>query len=120
MNVSRSFNYSLFSQSITNLSGVDHEEFREGDHPRRPPVGGPGASSLRKYLKLSISRGNYLVYWHSHNGPGSETYIYTIVQHYKFIWSYLNIPMKANCKQNAVKLTASKIGTHVMVQVVTK
>ena len=28
--------------------------------------------------------------------------------------------MKANRKQNAVKLTASKIGTHVMVQVVTK
>ena len=28
--------------------------------------------------------------------------------------------MKANCKQTAVKLAASKIGTHVMVQVVTK
>lgn len=28
--------------------------------------------------------------------------------------------MKANRKQNAVKLTASKIGTHIMVRVVTK
>ena len=28
--------------------------------------------------------------------------------------------MKANRKQNAVKLTESKIGTHVMVRVVTK
>ena len=28
--------------------------------------------------------------------------------------------MKANRKQTAVKLTASKIGTHVMVRVVTK
>ena len=31
-----------------------------------------------------------------------------------------NIPMKANHKQNEVKLTASKKGTHIMVQVVTK
>ena len=34
--------------------------------------------------------------------------------------SYPNIPMKANRKQNAVKLTSSKIGTHVMVQVATR
>ena len=33
---------------------------------------------------------------------------------------YPNIPMKANSKQNAVKLDASKIGSHVMVRVVTK
>ena len=28
--------------------------------------------------------------------------------------------MKANCKENAMKLTASKIGTHVMFRAVTK
>ena len=33
---------------------------------------------------------------------------------------YPNIQMKANSKQNAVKLDASKIGSHVMVRVVTK
>ena len=42
------------------------------------------------------------------------------VQHYRFTQSCPNIPMKANRKQNAVKLTASKIGTQVMVQVFTK
>ena len=28
---------------------------------------------------------------------------------------HFNIPMKVNCQQTAVKLTASKIGTHVVV-----
>ena len=36
------------------------------------------------------------------------------------LYSYPNIPVKANRNQNAMKLTASKIGTHVMVQVTTK
>lgn len=36
------------------------------------------------------------------------------------LYSYPNIKMKANRKQTAVKLCASKIGTHIMAQVVTK
>ena len=38
----------------------------------------------------------------------------------KFIYSYPNIKMKANRKRTAVKLAASKIGTYVMVPLVTK
>ena len=36
------------------------------------------------------------------------------------LYSFPNIPVKANRNQNAMKLTASKIGTHVMIQVTTK
>ena len=36
------------------------------------------------------------------------------------LYSYPNIKMKADHKQTAVKLTASKIGTHIMAWVVTK
>ena len=36
----------------------------------------------------------------------------------KFIKSYPDVKMKANHKQTAVKLTASKIGTHVMIRVI--
>ena len=49
---------------------------------------------------------------HSRNSPSNYTCI-TVLQNYP------NIPVKANCKQNTLKLTASKIGTCVMVQVIT-
>ena len=53
-------------------------------------------------------------------GVGSHVMVRVVTLTFKLQYSYPNINMKVNCKQKEVKLTASKIGTHVMVSIVTK
>ena len=58
--------------------------------------------------------GKYLMY------VGTHVMVRVVTLTFKLQYSYPNINMKVNCKQKEVKLTASKIGTHVMVSIVTK